>query len=318
MLRLLDEHLIALIEEVGTSERTDEWVQERSAEVIDLLVGATTIEPDDLEFIRDAILARAKFVTEGISQRQRRQDYLLGLPIEDCEEIRANRDSLLIWYQGCADIFARRLDAGIGMLIQLLNFVSSLSICPKKWRSKQPEPLPMFGQTIPDAETANRSALFKDWILGEDTRGVARILKQLKPDVDFSEYREDMLERNLAWGISAIGRFLNTIAEEKRIPLTKDLEFLPSLIKYGVPSKLACFLVRQMIPREAATRIAELYIDRINSDEDVLEEFNQSTFAYAEMAVKSLTEDDIATLHLDEDVVRRIREIIAHGLAQVQ
>jgi len=309
LLRLLDEQMIALIEESGTDENADDWLQARSAEVVDLLIGATSIEPEDLDFIREAVLARATFVARNMPKRLRRQDYALGLPLEDCEAIRANQDSLLSWYQGCTDIFARRLDSGIDTLVHLLNFVSTLSICPRKWRSQQPEPLPLFGLTVPDVDTVRRSALFKSWILGEDAQAVASKLRQLVPDADLDEYREEMFERNLAWGLSALCNFLSDFAQDNNLHLTKDLEFLPSLVKYGVPGKLACYLVRLKIPREDAVRITDLHIGQTDSDDDFAAGLAQSAFAYAETAIQSLTEGNVASLHLSEAAVERIKEI---------
>lgn len=310
-LMLLDEHLIALIEEVDA----DDWLQDMSKEIIDLLVGATTIKPEDLEFIREAIQARAIFIAKHTPKQLRRQDYLLGLPLKDCETIRANKDKLLNWYQGCADIFARKLDSGIDMLVELLNFASSLSICPKKWRSGQIEPLPMFN--LPDKYTIARGDFFKSWISGEATEIVALKLKQLHADADFDEYREEMFERNLAWGLSAICRLLNDLAQEKSLPLTKDLEFLPSLVKYGVSGKLECSLVRLKIPREVAVQIIELYVKKMKPDNTTVDDFAQSIFMSAEKAVSSLTEDEFASLQLGKAVVERIKEIKGWSLQKV-
>lgn len=313
MLRLLDEHLIALMEEADVGEKVDEWLQERSAEVIDLLTGATSIEPEDLEFIKEAVLARARYIAR-ISPRQRKQDYLLGLPLEDCDRIRANEDSLLSWYQGCTDIFARKLDSGLEMLAQLLNFVSTLSICTKKVGRKRPKPLPPL--LVCQAEL-DRKTMFKKWILGEDTQAVEGVLKKLDPNADFDDYREEMLEKNLPWGVSAIGRFLNLVAEEKGLPLTrhKDLPFLPSLVKYGVPSSVACHLVKRRFSRDAATRIAELYVQKMSSENDWSEMDN---LTHAEIAVRSLTEDDIANLRLNDADVERIRAIKSRSVENVE
>jgi hypothetical protein len=195
------------------------------------------------------------------------------------------------------------------MLIELLNFVSSLSIC-KKWRSDQVEPLPMFvGLNIPDKYTIQRSALFKSWISGEDTEIVALKLKHLHPDADFDEYREEMFEGHLTWGLSAVCRLLNDLVEEDGLLLTKNLEYLPSLVRYGVSGKLACILVKLKIPREAAVQIAELYIKKMKSNLTTVDDFAQSIFTFAEKAISSLTEDEIASLMLSEVAVERIKEI---------
>lgn len=299
LLRQLDEHLIALAEE--SEEEADGWLQARTRDVVDLLVQATTIEASDLEFIRAAVLARAQFVIRHIPKSRRHQDYLLGLPLEDCDTIRKHKNELFIWYQGCADIFARRLQPGIDNLMQILDFVSSLSICPKKWRSSKDRQLPLLDPDMP--------ILWRKWIQGEDTAVVASVLNQIKPDADFDEYRQDMLEDSLAWGLSAICKFLEEVGREEGFSLTRDLEFLPSIVKYGVPGKLACYLVRLKMPREAATKIAELYADRLNSKDALTLDVVQSESRHAEQAIRSLTEEDIQSLDLSNAVVERIKEI---------
>jgi hypothetical protein len=305
LLRLLDEHITALIEELDPNEKADDWLQARSAEIIDLLVGVTTIQPADLKFIKEAIQARAIFIAKHRSEQLRHQDYLLGLPLEDCEAIRANKNRLLVWYKGCTDIFARKWDSGIDMLVELLNFVSSLSVC-KKWRSDQIKPLPMFD--LPDKYTIARRDFFKSWILGEDTEILTQKLRQLHPDADFDEYREEMFEGGLTRGLSAVCRLLDNLAREDWF-FFKDLEYLPSLVKYGVSGKLACSLVRRKIPREAAVQIADLYIKKMKPDYTPEEDFAQSIFASGEKVISSLTEDEIASLQLGEAVIERIKEI---------
>jgi hypothetical protein len=302
LLRQLDEHLIALAEESG--EETDEWLQARSGDVVDLLVQATTLEASDLDFIKDAVLARARFIVRHIPTSRRRQDYLLGLPFADCEKIRANQNELLNWYQGCTDIFAGSLQPGVNNLVQLLDFVWDLSICPRKWRRQKFRPLPLFHSTMPD--------LWKKWIQGEDTQAVAFILNQIKPDADFDEFREDMLEGSLAWGISAISKFLEEIGQEQGLSLIRDLGFLPSLVKYGVPGKLPCYLVKLRVPREAATKIANLYADRMASQTSSTNYIIEHEQWHVEQALMSLTEPDMTLLNLSDAVVERIKEIKAN------
>jgi hypothetical protein len=310
-LRLLDEHLIALIEESNLDEdKVDDWLQERSLEVINLLTQATTIKPSDLDFIKEAVKARAKFVIKHIPKQRRRQNYLLGLPLEDCERIRAEQDKLLNWYQGCADIFARRFDSGVSSLIQILDFVSSLSICPSKWRREKREQ-PLFDHA--ELEVPVSSLVWKKWILGEDTQVVASALSQRDLDADFGKYREEVLEGSLAWGVSAVCKFLDEVAQERGLNLTKDLKFLPSIVKYGVPGKLSCYLVRLKIPRQTAVKIAELFVDKMSSDNSEMPDLIQPLSMQAKQAIKLLTEEDFLTLSLTDDVViDRIKEIRRH------
>jgi hypothetical protein len=109
--------------------------------------------------------------------------------------------------------------------------------------------------------------------------------------------------------LSSICRFLDEVAREENLSLTKDLEFLPSLIKCGVPGKLAGHLVRLRIPREAAVRIAALYSDKAKADDLLLPDLARPLSTLAEKAIDSLTEADIAHLHLSDAVVTLIDEI---------
>ena len=97
----------------------------------------------------------------------------------------------------------------------------------------------------------------------------------------------------------------------KLITPSKDLEFLPSLVKYGVPGKLHCCLVKMKIPREAATKIAELYADRLKTEDPLAGDAVQSESSYAEQAIKSLTDENIASLRLSDAEVELIEEIKA-------
>jgi hypothetical protein len=80
-------------------------------------------------------------------------------------------------------------------------------------------------------------------------------------------------------------------------------------VRYGVSGKLACILVKLKIPREAAVQIAELYIKKMKSNLTTVDDFAQSIFTFAEKAISSLTEDEIASLMLSEVAVERIKEI---------
>ena len=100
------------------------------------------------------------------------------------------------------------------------------------------------------------------------------------------------------------------MAQEKGVRLTEDLAFLPSLVKYGVSSKVACFLARWWIPREPATRIANHFSQKFSQDEDLLDD--SSIIAAAEQAKRaicSLTENDIASLQLSETEIRQVGKI---------
>ncbi len=116
--------------------------------------------------------------------------------------------------------------------------------------------LPLLGYT--------ESNLWKGWLEGEDTKLVASMFQQMRPEADFGEYRESMLEGSLAWGLSAICKFLEELAQEENMRLSTDLGFLPSLVKYGAPVKLSCYLMRFISSRDVAIKIANKYVEKRN------------------------------------------------------
>ncbi|MBK9094477.1 MAG: DEAD/DEAH box helicase [Anaerolineae bacterium] len=296
LLRLLDEHITALIEESNVEGKIEDWLQARSSEIVNLLIGATTIEQKDVDFIKEAVEARIKFIAQVIPRRQRHQNYLLGLPLQDCDQIRQNELRLLGLYKNCAGIFALELENGIDALIDLMDFAMKLSLIPKKAQK----------------ESLFRQAFFKNWLMGKSRQYLAEEFRQLMTNLEFDEYCETVFERNLAWGISAICRFLGDTAQEKGLNLTKDLEFLPSLVKYGVPGKLACYLVKIGIPREASVRIADMHIERVRSypyDDEMPSDINQSMMTYSWNVIRALTEQDLSDLVVGQEVVQYIRKI---------
>jgi len=302
-LRMLDDHLVALLEDPRAANRLDEWLQTDITDVINLLVGASTIGAGDLKFIEQFVLARATFIARKIPVKQRHQDYLLGLPQEDCDVIRSNENILLQWFVGCQDIFSRQMDTGVENLVLLMDFVAGLSIISKQWRKPQISTLPMFGDTLLDENTVNRRLLFHSWIFGEPIDAIRNIWRKIKPRVDFNDYREEILEKNLVWGVSAICRYLSNKSLDDGLTLTKDLDYLPTLVKYGVSGKLACFLVKLKIPRDTAVKIADLYVSRLITpleDDDTYPEVEDAYLLQAKLAIISLSEKDLDKLEPDE------------------
>lgn len=319
-LALLDDHLSALHEESGIE--SEDWLQQISQHVVDLLVGATTIEEDDLKFIREAVLARARFIA-NVPKEKRRQDYLLGLPRGDCEIIRAKQDDLLDWYCGCTMIF-QNPRSGVDNLVNILDIVQDLSICPRKWHRRKFRSAPIPSNQLPllPQDATHLGArwtlrdLWENWILGTDMQTIAdafsSTLINTTSSTDFDAYREEMLEGRLAWGVSAICRFLDDVAHQKGWKLPEDLQFLPSLVKYGVPGKLHCYFVRRGLAREEAAKGAELCIAHMRDmDESLMPDQPPSTPLYAQQALGLLSEDDIESLCLSENSRDRIRQMRA-------
>lgn len=299
----LDKQLIAIMNENDT-DTISELTQQAVKEVVDLFVKASVIKKDDFDFISEIVLARLKFIVKHISPSQRRQEYLLGLPYEDCETIKQNTEDLLVWYRGCIGMFNNNLQSGVDNLVRLMNFVTILSICRKRGKravKKLQQPLLI---EVDDNFALEQKRAFADWLNGIGLDESLAIYGALK------KYRE--LERSLPWGISAIGRYLNDTASEKSEIVLPDLAYLTSFVKYGVNSKIACHLIRRNIPRKFAIAIAGLYSAKLSMMESDEIEFD---FSYDSLeaikSLQSLNDEEIEKLEIDQstkEIIQRICE----------
>ena len=306
----LDKHLIALVDEVDV-DVTLEWMQQSVKELVDLFVQASVIKDNDFDYINEVVLARLKFIAKHIPKEKRRQDYLLGLPNDDCEKIKQNVENLLVWYQGSIGLFNNNHENGMANLVNIMKFVTDLTICKKYGKRKSnkiAEKARYSGQLsfelkADDKITIAQRKLFENWINGKSGDELS---KQFKV---FGKYQE--LEKTLPWGISAIARYLSAVAKEKQIALPPDLEYLPSMVKYGANSKIACHLIRLNISRKYAIPIADSYISKLLWDEN-----NESgevfyrDFLNAINSLQVLTDEEIKSLGIDEVNRTRIQKIL--------
>jgi superfamily II DNA/RNA helicase len=313
-LKILDEHICALLAENSITENNaSEWLQQSASDLIDLFVKVSDIDTQFLDDIKRIILARIKFTIQHLSSEKRHQNYLLGLPVNDCEEIKMNEGLLLNWYQECSGMFSQDFDYGLNSFISILNFVAGLSIC-KKWRIKQRTKNKgqlTFDFKIPDVKTVAQRNLFSQWIAGEESKYLENSLNQFLPKIDFDTYREGMFENNLPWGVSAILRYLNLAADQKGITFTKDLDYLATFVKYGVNSKIACHLVRIGIPRINAVKIANLCQDKLRAIEINDDEIPniESDFSEAIKSLNTITDKELIRLKIGRKTVKRINNI---------
>jgi hypothetical protein len=315
LIRMFDEHINAIIRESDIDENLiSEWLQQSSNDLVNLFVKATNINPSDLDYIKQAVLARIIFNSRFISSAERCRAYLLGLPVQDCELIKQNEEILLDWYKACEGIFSNKIDVGIDSFVNILNFVVSLSIC-KDWyprkKSKKSNQLSL-GLVVVDKNTIEQTKLFKKWLSGEELESLLPCFSERFPKKEFDEYREDMLESNIAWGVSAICRYLNALAEDRNASLTKDLDFLPSFIKYGVNTKIACQLVKLKISRVDATKISLAYKDKLQLAEVALEEIPEleENFEESINALHTFTKKELKFLALAKETVKQISIIL--------
>jgi superfamily II DNA/RNA helicase len=300
---MLDEQLFALLHESFSDvEIVSDWLQSSAKSLVDLFVKASDLTSEDFQYIKDAVVARLAFIAKNSSAVKRRQDYLLGLPYVDCEEIKSHKDELLSWYRGCVDLFAGNRTQGIGNLVKLMNFVASLSICKRKQISK----------TSKNAEKKNaaQTKLFENWLNGFSEDELEKGLKPLS-SVEFQRYKEKILDR-IPWGVSAIGRYLTGLMKEDEDALSQDLEYLPALVKCGVNSKTACHLVRLGVPRTMAVRINDAYLEKIQAvefDEGIL--VFENDFYESIKSLNGLTDEELSNLDIDKELMLKISEIRA-------
>ena len=242
------------------STPVEDCLQEFTSDLLAILTGATELEDKDKSFVTEVLRARAKFVSR---QPDRYRDYLLGLPQRDCDLILKHQYRLLGWYKNCTGLFTGDLEQGLRGLILLLEFISELSITRSPWKAKADltmwDDSMIFDKTdIPTSESARRQALLKAWLQGEDIKDNNLLFQTAYPGQHFDDYHEDMLLEVFPWGISALSRYLSALAIKRNIPLTKDLSYLSTLVKYGTPRPIDCFLIRMGFSRPTAFRLGNL------------------------------------------------------------
>jgi replicative superfamily II helicase len=314
LIRMFDEHINAIMRENNiTDNLISEWLQQSSLDLANLFVKVTNINPEDLAYIKQAVLARITFNARFISDAERQSDYLLGLPVRDCDTIKQNQDSLMDWYKISERIFSNNIDTGVEAFVSILNFVSSLSICkgwyPQKKNTKSNQL--SLGLIVPDKSTIARTKLHSKWISGTEINHLLDYLKQLSPNKEFDEYKEDILEGNMAWGISAVCRYLNTVADQRGIPLSKDMDFLPAFVKYGVNTKVGCQLIKLRISRVDAAKISNAYKERLSIAavaDDEIPEFG-SDFGEAIKSINIFTNKELRALGVSNDTIKKVVSI---------
>lgn len=296
----LDNHLIAILNE-NDIDTISGLTQQVVKELVDLFVMASVIKKEEFDFISEIVLARLKFIVKHIPPSKQRQEYLLGLPYEDCEIIKQNADDLLVWYRGCIGLFNNNLQSGVENLVRLMSFATQLSICRKRKQRAAKKPIQPLLLKVDDTSVLERKRVYADWLNGIG-------LDESLAAYGVSEGYRD-LERNLPWGISAIVRYLNEMEKEKSVAVSPDLTYLTSFVKYGVSSKTACHLIRRSIPRKSAVAIANLYRDKLSkmaSDEMEFSFSNDSLEAIK--SLQSLADEEIEKLEIDQSTKEIIQK----------
>jgi hypothetical protein len=90
-----------------------------------------------------------------------------------------------------------------------------------------------------------------------------------------------------------------------------NLEYLPSLVKYGVNSKIACQLVRLGILRTDAVKISNAYREKaqkIELDDEEPQSFDDD-FSETIIFLDVLTDQKLRELYVDEETIKKVSEI---------
>ncbi|MEP6894742.1 MAG: DEAD/DEAH box helicase, partial [Chloroflexota bacterium] len=311
---MLDGQLYDLLHEAFSDvDITLDWLQQSAKKLVDLFVKASDLKADDLVYIKGAVIARLKFIAMNIPVEKRRQDYLLGLPFSDCEKVKSHTEELLSWYQGSTGMFSNDSKFGVDNLVKFMSFVADLSICRKERQSvrklKTSNQMSM-SLNDPDKKAVARNKVFQGWLSGISDSEIEKSLKVFDAK-GFSQYKESVIDK-IPWGISAIGRYLNAVAKEKDLALSVDLEYLPSLAKYGVNSKIACQLTRRLrITRIDAVKISNAYkvkILKVEVDGEETQSF-ENDFSESIKSLNMITDEELRDLSIDDETLKRIAEI---------
>ena len=282
----LDQHLndLSRLSVLNPELGVADCLQEVTAELMQLLRETSEFGDNDLQFIAQAVQARAKFVSTK-DARERQRSYLLGVSEATQVQIMSHQDELLSWYSGTVAIFAGGIDEGLDCLAKIVRFISQLPSFASNSKKMDLISQPVaekkaeveYSMTLIDLKNvgdrcAVLEAVLKAWIGGHDESEVIHLFCQIgKPD-KYRDFREEMLERMLPWGMSAVGRWLTDLANERGLCLPKELEYLPSMIKYGVPSPIACYLVRRGLTRRGAVNVSGLFSTCSHTIEDNISE----------------------------------------------
>ena len=244
----LDQHLndlsrlSALNPELGVAD----CLQEVTAELMQLLRETSEFGDNDLQFIAQAVQARAKFVsTKDVCERQR--SYLLGVSEATQVQIMSHQESccrgILVPLRFSPEELMRdwtalprscgsfRNSPPLPPTLKKMDFI----IQPVAEKKAEAEPsMTLFDLKAVGDRYVVLEAVLKAWIGGHDESEAMHLFCQIRKPDKYRDFREEMLERMLPWGMSAVGRWLTDLANERGLCLPKELEYLPSMIKYGV------------------------------------------------------------------------------------
>jgi hypothetical protein len=115
----------------------------------------------------------------------------------------------------------------------------------------------------------NYAELLTLWLKGI---GIQEIVSHFSDDIkstDIAEFIEDFFAYRLPWGVAAIIQIASKVLSLEKRDLSDVGKFLPSMIKYGVPTPIASWAISAGIPfRDVGIKVSENYQSVKNGKHD--------------------------------------------------
>ncbi len=229
----LDAEVLALVVEESEELPLDQTVSQTLAESL-MQIQAEKEQKYPIEKLHGAFHTVVHEVTGRVSSHDMQQLYsFTGLSSISCQAIHNH-------VQANADVIKKILvqDDELDNLIALL-----LPLCLG---------LPEIKPQRDFAFGGNYHDLLKQWIEGVDLAGLLDMFsEQIESMEDLGEIIDLLFEYRLPWGFAAYLRIAKSVLvlEDKYLP--DKVRYLPSMVKFGLPDPMACWVMSSGIPFRA-------------------------------------------------------------------
>lgn len=256
---MIDPEVLALLVEESsdaTTESTISDVLERS-----LLRVQSQTDSISTEKIRTTLLTSANDIRARVPDRELLRTYsATGLSTNSCELLKGyvenNRSAVetLLKYSGNPE--------------ELVSIIDSiLEACNPLVEIRTEPPFP-----------GNVRDLLLAWMEGTSVANLySRFATESGSPEDLARFIGDSFSYKLPWGVSAFLRVSTKVLGMTEDDVSVPAKFLPSLVKFGVPTPLASWALSSGVPsRSAAIRLAEGYLleKEITDSKEFLKWFN--------------------------------------------
>jgi Lhr-like helicase len=226
--------------------------------------------------------ARVRYVHSKYPQRRDRQRlYRLGLPLQDCEQIEAARETLLELYRSAADFDNWTAEQRSDHLAEIAAFLLNLS------------------EITPDSELPEywRRVLFL-WLTGitpDEMVNDPELSPHSSSPAAISRLIDDLCTYRLPWGFNSLGIYLEGAADEVGQALPEVCGYYSAMVKYGVHDPTACWLLTfGVTSRRVAVRAAQILAGAFSRPEALLGWLLSGGVAY--LASAGLTAEEVRVL----------------------